>query len=383
MDGGESGYPRWVTDFGEFREKENPQAATWGMHKTRSGIMRSDYNPTFDDNSLCSDYFEEESFESFLNSLFDGGEIDQIELERERRRSGLSTLHIRRKYTKKTRMDVKLELAREFVNRDDHNIRQGELRVYQGGSLIECKRKRTWTTLERPGSDRGVVCGFSLDARRRMLRFIAKLERTRKPLFVTLTYPDEAFNFRLEGRTLKETHLKLFYQRLEYKYPGVSFIWRMEYASRKSGKHVGELFPHFHLLVWGVEDVDIEEVREFVASAWWSLCGKLSEAHRRAGTRVERIRSINGVFWYAAKYLSKEVADQNLQVGRWWGVKGKQNLPEVYCHVLKFLEDEHLRKIIDWMAANAGLPEAEWSGLSIFCDASDFFFETLDKLLFD
>ena len=319
-----------------------------------------------------------------LNSLFDGGVLDSIQLERERRRVGLSTYHIRRKLNGINEEKIKLQLARELMQRETIKHRKGVLRIYQGGSLLECKRPQSWTQLEsNRGGIRGKVKAFSDASRRRMLRMIAKLEQTRKPLWMDLTYPDEFFNDRMDGKRLKESHLKKFYQRLEYAFPEVAVIWKLEYKARKSGKHIGAMFPHFHMLLWGLHDENLYDLRQIVARMWWEVCGKLSQNHLEAGTSVSRIKSYRGVFWYASKYMSKEVEEEVSEVGRWWGVKGRENLPEAFCHVIDFLEDAHYKKIIDWMAKYAGFPESEyWKGLAIFCDTEQFFFRELDRILF-
>ena len=50
------------------------------------------------------------------------------------------------------------------------------------------------------------------------------------------------------------------------------------------------------------------------------------------------IRDRRGVIWYASKYLAKE-ADEELEVGRWWGVYGRENLPiELVTIPLRSLE---------------------------------------------
>jgi len=346
--------------------------------------MQDDYTPPYDLDTHYSDHHELESHEAFLNSLFDGGVLDSIQLERERRRAGLSKLHIRRKWNRKNKEELKLELSRELMQRETIKHRKGVLKIYQGGSLLECKRPRSWTQMDtKIGGTRGTVKAFSDESRRRMLRLIAKLEQTRKPLWMDLTYPDEFFNERMDGKRLKESHLKKFYQRLEYAFPEVAVIWKLEYKARKSGKHIGVMFPHFHMLVWGLHDEYLYDLRQLVARMWWEVCGKLSAKHLEAGTSVSRIKSYRGVFWYASKYMSKEVEEEVSEVGRWWGVKGREHLPQAFCHVIDFLEDEQYKKIIDWMADYAGFPESEyWKGLTIFCDTNQFFFEELDKILF-
>jgi len=345
--------------------------------------VRLNCTPTYDLDTHYSDHHELEEHEALLNSLFDGGVLDSIQLERERRRGGLSTLHIRRKSHGKNEEKINLQLSKELMQRETIKHRKGVLKVYQGGSLLECKRPRSWTQMEsKRGGIRGKVKAFSNASRRRMLRLIAKLEQTRKPLWFDLTYPDEFFNERMDGARLKESHLKKFYQRLEYAFPEVAVIWKLEYKARKSGKHVGVMFPHFHMLVWGLHDENLYDLRQMVARMWWEVCGKLSAKHLEAGTSVSRIKSYRGVFFYASKYMSKEVEEEVSEVGRWWGVKGRDNLPEAYCHMIDNLEDEQYKAVIDWMAEYAGFPESEhWQGLSIFCDTNLFMEFQLEKLL--
>jgi len=353
--------------------------------------VQLDYIPNFDEDSYHSDFFEFEALEGFLNSLYEGGIIDSQQLESECRSSGLSTVHIRRK------RDIKFGIENRKYVPWQHRLselkagqREGELLVWQDGSLIQVKRAMSWE-IEEFGGKRGVVSGFSSASRRRMMRKIAKMERANKPLWFDLTYPDEFYKDRYNGKRLKEEHLKKFFQRLEYLFPEVGLIWKLEYQSRKSGLHVGKFFPHFHMLVWGLNGKDVFYLRKKVAFIWWDICGKLSDDHLEAGTSVERIRSTRGVFWYASKYMTKTVEDmrefdQDAQaVGRWWGVKGSENLPFSLCKVLTSLEDEQLKDVIQWMVAYAGFSEdaqeADWKGLSIFCDAGKFFYEDLDKLL--
>jgi hypothetical protein len=51
-----------------------------------------------------------------------------------------------------------------------------------------------------------------------------------------------------------------FTKRLKRVCPSAAGFWRIEWQSRKSGLHEGKLFPHFHLLVWGLP---VRKVRGF------------------------------------------------------------------------------------------------------------------------
>lgn len=317
--------------------------------------------------------------ESFLYSLLEGKIINEFELQSIRQSTGLSTSHIRRKWYLSDEQKQR-QLAGELLNREYIQSVKGKIELSINGNWARVK-----VPVVKPiqanngGGERGDIKGFSENSRRRMMRFISKLENVKKPLFFTLTYPDE-FGCSMDGGVLKEKHLKNFWKRLEYKYPDASAVWKLEYKERKSGENVGELYPHFHLLVWGIYSVDIEEIREFVSLAWWEVAGKLSEAHLRVGTRVERLRSINGVMAYVAKYMGKEET-QDLEVGRFWGVKNRKNLPVAEVIVIDFLEKQQYLKVINFLRNYANLPDGEWRSLQVFIDGNKLL-QMLDFIIF-
>jgi hypothetical protein len=51
--------------------------------------------------------------------------------------------------------------------------------------------------------------------------------------------------------------MDVFLKRLRRVSPSASAFWRIEWKARKSGVHEGKLFPHFHLLVWGLAERQI------------------------------------------------------------------------------------------------------------------------------
>jgi hypothetical protein len=89
----------------------------------------------------------------------------------------------------------------------------------------------------------------------------------RLPYFVTATLPDELFDddvgrFAKTAKRLLDTFLKRVFRvtmvRTEHgarvaESPAAGF-WRIEWQARKSGQHIGKLFPHFHLLLWGLPE---------------------------------------------------------------------------------------------------------------------------------
>lgn len=103
-------------------------------------------------------------------------------------------------------------------------------------------------------SRRGVCRGFSFGSRRRMLDRLNQVSVTAEhPDFVTLTLPDECFQDSVGAfaKTAK-LHLDVLLKRLHRACPSACGFWRIEWKARKSGLYEGKLFPHFHLLVWGL-----------------------------------------------------------------------------------------------------------------------------------
>jgi len=75
------------------------------------------------------------------------------------------------------------------------------------------------------------------------------------PTFVTMTLPDESFHDSVgEFAKRAKVWLDVFQKRLLRVCPEASGFWRIEWQARKSGLHEGKLFPHFHLLLWGLQE---------------------------------------------------------------------------------------------------------------------------------
>jgi hypothetical protein len=79
------------------------------------------------------------------------------------------------------------------------------------------------------------------------------------PDFVTTTLPDDCFDDDI-GRFSQaaKLHLSVLLKRLRRACASASGFWRIEWKARKSGAHIGKLFPHFHLLVWGLPQRVVE-----------------------------------------------------------------------------------------------------------------------------
>ena len=94
-----------------------------------------------------------------------------------------------------------------------------------------------------------------------------------KVISITLTYPSEY----PEDPEVCKSHLKALKRRLQRKYGDFSAYWRMGIQKRGAW--------HFHLLLFVPPSFgSIAELRSFVASSWYEICGEISEGHLLAGT---------------------------------------------------------------------------------------------------
>lgn len=197
-----------------------------------------------------------------------------------------------------------------------------EVTLAIGGSLA-----RVVPAGPKPGSQsvepsrvKGDIVGFSIHSRRRLMRLIASTERDNRPLFVTLTYPDE-FD---QDKAKWKRDVDVFGKRFSRAFPGHGFIWRIEFKERRSGVNVGLIAPHFHLLVWGVS---ITDFREFGDKAWYSVVGSGDKRHFGAGVSSERVRRWGGTMAYVSKYIAKVEGVPAGWSGRVWGAVGREKLP--------------------------------------------------------
>lgn len=194
--------------------------------------------------------------------------------------------------------------------------------AYRAGKVLTCR------TCRRGKVDwkRGKVQTFSLSSRRRLMSWLNALKPEVKPMFTTLTYPDTY----LKTSTPKawKRDLKAFEDRFRRAYPEGAFLWRLEVVDRKSGVHVGAIYPHFHLLVF-LKGVSVFTFRAWVKRAWYEVVGTGDIHHLKAGTEVSFVNSRQGIRAYASKgmavTLSAELAKQiqteaGQSVGRWWGI---------------------------------------------------------------
>lgn len=202
-------------------------------------------------------------------------------------------------------------------------------------------------------SVRGIIRGFSRKSRKRLLEKVAMVRDVSGGHFVRLSYPDEVLP--RDPKQVKRDIANLR-KRLKRRYPDMGGLWRMEFQDRKSGKHFGQLHPHFHLPIFGIDDNDVTW-RLWLRDAWYEIVGSGLEKHRLNGTHSAPIKNRRHAMAYAAKYAAKESGTlfdretgEILEVGRFWASFGKLDLsPSVIVRVTyqEFLE---LRRLVrGWM----------------------------------
>jgi hypothetical protein len=196
------------------------------------------------------------------------------------------------------------------------------LQFIKGGSLITVKGESSSLGAEkrlREGEGkRGRITQFSRKSRMHFRKLLASVRTDCLPLFLTLTYPKEySFDWQRWKRDLK-----VFCKRMDREWPSSSLVWRLEFQKRGA--------PHFHIFLYGIYDKSGRQRfgSEWLSDAWFEIVGSGDEKHRRAGTKVEVIRTRAGAMSYAVGYNTK--MDQTLPgqcVGRYWGVWGRERLP--------------------------------------------------------
>lgn len=167
------------------------------------------------------------------------------------------------------------------------------------------------------GGCRGKVDGFS-EASKRKLKFVSANSNQELVSQFCCTYHERAPS---DGVVLKK-HLNHFLTRLRQRYPGVAYIWIMEFQTKR-------LHPHFHIFLSLPVD---QELHKFLAETW-NMITQETEKHLKVHRhRRNFIRwSMGNGAYLANKYLHKEnqkyVPDHFNNCGRFWGTSRKLVAP--------------------------------------------------------
>ena len=186
-------------------------------------------------------------------------------------------------------------------------------------------------------ASRGKIRGFSKASRNNLLRRLASINRNAfwayrgRLISAGLTYPGEY----PENIKACKGHLKALRKRLERRYGEFSAYWRLGIQQRGAW--------HFHLLLFVSPSFgSVAELRDFITSSWYEICGKVSEGHLQAGTYVEEVRSWKQATSYMERYVAKpEQFPEGIETGRVWGAWNEDLLPVTWETVQVSLKDAY------------------------------------------
>jgi len=199
-------------------------------------------------------------------------------------------------------------------------------------NAVEVKKIKHEKQQRAPKHARGAIVRFSSRSRSRMMRRTGQVRGMKKPYFITLTYPGE---FVAEPKRVKE-HLSMLKKRLKRTFERPGMIWRLELKTRQTGASAGQLVPHYHLILWGMEIYE-KEMHEEMTKMWWEIvwesqrtgkyfCNKAEFTdeeiqHMLHGVDVQQLGDFNHALLYVSKYAAKVEDDEtSSDWGRRWGV---------------------------------------------------------------
>jgi hypothetical protein len=182
---------------------------------------------------------------------------------------------------------------------------------FAGEPLREVEQKEKLSSQEKLVAkaeklgNRKAIAAFTL-ASRNKLKFTARNALCVWTTMVTLTYPKD---FPRNGRTCKR-HLNTWLTHLRQDYPGVKYLWFMEFQERGA--------PHFHIfLTCPIPGFG------YVNPLWYHIIGTDDKQHLNSGTQVKRITTESEAIAYATSYAGKAtqkaVPSDFEGVGRFWG----------------------------------------------------------------
>lgn len=213
---------------------------------------------------------------------------------------------------------------------------------FPGASLVDVHVPREHPKRDEENSaPRGKIEKWSKSSRARLKRLLGTLKREelKRARVVTLTYPKE-FPAPNDHEVYKY-HLKKFLTYLLRKWDVCSGIWKLEFQPNRGA-------AHYHLMLYGLDHVSLEELRKWIRETWYLIAHKGDKNLGVAGTQVDGIKSVGGAVSYLVKYLSKD--DQTMPgnfSGRYWGKINKYCLPvvESKCIVIADQEAQQYKRI--------------------------------------
>lgn len=233
------------------------------------------------------------------------------------------------------------------------------------------------------GGKRGTIKGFSRASRLRMLKFVATLDwpAIRHGVFLTLTFPDSRARC---GKAERNQYRHTFFRAMENHLGSeIGALWRCEWMVRKTGKYVGKLAPHFHLVIPGVRFIAKDKVKDL----WRKSLG----VNHYVSAWIDSLQTKRKQAVYIAKYCAKEIdasvldCDAYLNTGgRHWGYHRKHLIPQCERRDYFPLPDrvaEDLRRTASWNLTDYRMETDP--GFSLFGEKGQQLADAMEKMAID
>lgn len=251
------------------------------------------------------------------------------------------------------------------------------LTIWRGMSSINIESPPTKEQRTSGHSTRGNIENFSRRSRKRMLEtFQQKRDGWVRPIFITLTYTDEAwFGGCSQNPQLHWERLRHWFN---YNHPEVCGMRRIEWEVRKSGQNVGQYAPHLHLVVDGYMG-DLADLRKTLAAAWHSaITDNNTEIGLRPRIDVQRAKNTRHAMYYLSKYVAKTDGspfseNPSPHKGRWWSIFGPYD--DTPIDVIHITHEEFIqmrRLVSSWLKSKGNRyaktirQSGEFRGFSVF-----------------
>lgn len=229
--------------------------------------------------------------------------------------------------------------------------------AFAGGSLVRItENDNNWQSYKTEFGEiakRGKITVFSSQSRRRMLKALNKINRTKisdkRILFLTLTAGGTGSNWQdVSGREWKKRINNWFTNLRSTKLVDGQFgIWRMEFQKRTID---GVRAVHFHVVLFNISYL----CKDWVAKSWNRVVCKgldkeISRKHLKAGTQVELARNWGNTQKYFSKtmaYLAKkedslESSFERMQnFGKHWGYIARASMTRYIDQVINQLSEK-------------------------------------------
>jgi len=224
--------------------------------------------------------------------------------------------------------------------------------------LILYKNYVEWRNMRELGAGkppiRGKIISFSKKSRIKLMKFIASVKDCFQ-VFQTLTFPDDV----MEGKTISERSAycqivkRRFLKRVQRRWPDFKAVIRKEWEARKSGRIIGELCPHLHV-IYLCEALTKQNHKALCRklALLWVDCIETVEREKAEMVNLHAgcytwLDSQTMVSKYVSKYVAKVDDSKGEQSqGRAWYMVGKFDIPEPEWQPLTERENIGVRRLL-------------------------------------